>query len=170
MTLVAGRLLLRPMSDDRARHVAAGRIDDAAPGYPRDDDLVVAALVVDGHMSAGAWGSWEIVRRSDHRVVGTAGFKGAPSSDGCVEIGYGLVPSARGSGLATEAVASLVGWARRRRARQVVAECDPANLPSRAVLEKCGFTLVESSDDVTRWRRTLDDGQHGVVQRGAAGD
>lgn len=157
MTLVTERLLVRPVSAERARRIAEGSIDDGAPGYPREDDLVVAALVVEGHMSPGAWGGWEIVRRADQRVIGTVGFKGAPSEEGYVEIGYGLVPSARGSGLATEAVTALIGWARARHARAVVAECDPGNMPSRGVLQRTGFVVTTEDDDAVRWLLILDD-------------
>ena len=50
--------------------------------------------------------------RPDAKIIGTIGFKGPPArvEDRIeVEVGYGLVPSARGAGLATEALAPAPG-------------------------------------------------------------
>lgn len=47
---------------------------------------------------------------SDGQAVGGIGFKGQPQG-GCVEIGYGLVPSARGHGYAAEALVALLAVA-----------------------------------------------------------
>jgi GNAT superfamily N-acetyltransferase len=50
---------------------------------------------------------WLIVRRADGRIIGDLGTHGLPDSEGCVEIGYTLAPSARGQGIGTAAVAAL---------------------------------------------------------------
>ncbi len=84
--------------------------------------------------------AYVIVRRADGLAVGDAGFHGPPSDEGEVEIGYALVPAARGNGLAAEATGLLVDWARAQPAvRQVAARIDPANAPSRRLLERLGF-------------------------------
>ena len=46
-------------------------------------------------------------RTADGKAIGGIGFKGQPNN-GCVEVGYGLVPSARGNGYAAEALAALL--------------------------------------------------------------
>ena len=51
---------------------------------------------------------WLIVRRADGRIVGDPGTHGPPDSEGCVEIGYSLAPTARGKGIGAAAVAALV--------------------------------------------------------------
>ena len=84
--------------------------------------------------------AYVIVRRSDGLAVGDAGFHGPPTEDGEVEIGYALVPSARGTGLAAEATALLVEWARAQPGvRAVAARVEPSNEPSRRLLERLGF-------------------------------
>ena len=84
--------------------------------------------------------AYVIVRRSDGRAVGDAGFHGPPTEDGEVEIGYALVPSARGAGLAAEATRLLVEWARAQPGvKSVAARVDPSNGPSRRLLERLGF-------------------------------
>jgi [ribosomal protein S5]-alanine N-acetyltransferase len=44
--------------------------------------------------------SFLIVRNLDQRIVGACGFKTAPTTDGRVEVGYGVAASARGLGFA----------------------------------------------------------------------
>ncbi|MBQ7109749.1 MAG: GNAT family N-acetyltransferase [Thermoguttaceae bacterium] len=70
-----------------------------------------------------------------------------------VEIGYGVDEAFRGRGLATEAVGALVDWGREREdVGVIVAETSTANLPSRRVLEKCGFQRCGDSGDALFWR------------------
>lgn len=76
-------------------------------------------------------------------LTGLAGYKGPPSEDGTVEVGYAIVPDRQRRGYASEAVRGLV-----RRAfatpetRRVVAETLPELAASIAVLRKCGFRLI----------------------------
>lgn len=132
-----------------------GVVGPAVAGYPTVGDLVMARLVVDGHLDAGEWGPWQIEERTTGLLVGGVGFKGAPDDAGVVEIGYGLAPEARGRGLATEAVVGLLEHARDQGARVVRAEIDADNAPSRAVVERAGFTQTETRDDLTWWARDL---------------
>jgi RimJ/RimL family protein N-acetyltransferase len=58
------------------------------------------------------------------------------------EIGYWIRPEAAGQGHVSEAVRLLAALAfDRLRARRVEIRCDARNLKSRAVAERCGFTL-----------------------------
>jgi RimJ/RimL family protein N-acetyltransferase len=76
-------------------------------------------------------------------LIGTAGFKGPPSPDGTVEVGYGMVADHQRRGYASEAVRALVAHAFGRPAvRRVIAETLPDLTPSIGVLHKCGFTLT----------------------------
>lgn len=100
------------------------------------------------------YGPW-LVRRGGV-VVGALGCKGPPR-DGVVEIGYGIVPSARGRGVASGAVRLLLAHLDARGVA-VVAETTTQNLPSQAVLRRVGFHEVarrhdESDGDLIVWRR-----------------
>jgi [ribosomal protein S5]-alanine N-acetyltransferase len=76
-------------------------------------------------------------------LIGSAGYKGPPSSDGTVEVGYGIVRDHQRKGYASEAVRGLLENAFSFPAvRRVIAETLPALVPSIGVLRKCGFTLV----------------------------
>lgn len=73
-------------------------------------------------------------------VVGDIGFHGPPGADdGRVEIGYAVVPSMRGRGIATAACAALVDRAWSDGAREIHADTEPGNSPSRRLLLSAGF-------------------------------
>lgn len=75
------------------------------------------------------------------------------ASTAVVEIGYGVDKAFRGRGFATEAVGALVDWGREREDVDAIwAETLTANLPSRRVLEKCGFRRRGESSDALFWR------------------
>lgn len=74
-----------------------------------------------------------------NETIGDLCFKGI-SSDGVVELGYGIHSGYEGKGYATEAVIALVQWASSQPAvTQIDAETDPDNIASQKVLAKAGF-------------------------------
>jgi RimJ/RimL family protein N-acetyltransferase len=97
------------------------------------------------------WGPLQVRRLADGMAIGGVGCKGAPDDRGRVEIGYGLAESARGQGYATEAVLGLLDWLAEQGVSEVVAECDPGNAPSIAVLRRCGFE-PPGAEAVWSWR------------------
>ena len=135
-----------------ARRIVAGTPlpdDRWHPEYPLADELDVLGPLADDPapdpvfglmMIRGAGGSL------DGLAVGGIGFFGPPDTDGAVEVGYGLVPAARGQGLAGAALAQSIAIAAAHGARVVRADTDPANLPSSRVLERAGFREVPASD------------------------
>jgi RimJ/RimL family protein N-acetyltransferase len=113
-----------------------------AEGYPRQDDLDAAGMVGRG---APEWSVRHVIRRSDGLAVGTIGFFGPPD-DGQVEIGYGLVESARRQGLISDSVRVLLDAATAAGA-DVVAHTADDNTASRATLAKFGFTRQDATND-----------------------
>ncbi len=76
-------------------------------------------------------------------LIGVGGFKGGPTDDGTVEIGYGVVPEFRRRGYAREAVDGFVGWAfEDDRVSRVIAHTLTHLAPSIAVLTSAEFTYV----------------------------
>jgi [ribosomal protein S5]-alanine N-acetyltransferase len=62
------------------------------------------------------------------------------------EIGYGIVPSRRGRGYATEAVTTLIAAAWHQPSLwAVIADTDHDNIGSQRVLGKAGFVLIDES-------------------------
>jgi len=102
-----------------------------------------------------------IVHRKDNRVIGSAAFKGAPDSDGVVEIAYGIAPGYQRQGFATEAARALVSFALERvDVTSIRAHTKPDNGASGGVLAKSGFQHVGEVDDpedglVWRWERRV---------------
>ncbi|MGI3783292.1 MAG: GNAT family N-acetyltransferase [Janthinobacterium lividum] len=140
---------------DTARALVAGtlvRPADWHPEFPTGDTFSAAhhllgaheALEVDPERSP--W--WFFVVVVDETVVGDAGFHGPPPVDGLaeVEIGYQVVPAYRRRGVATRACALLLEHAWRNGAELVLAETEPENLGSRAVLRANGFRLRAQGD------------------------
>lgn len=88
-----------------------------------------------------------LLRTADGRppAIGYLNFHGAPDERGMVEIGYTLLPGARGHGYAIEAVRAAMDWATRvhgiRRFRASVA---PDNERSLNLIGKLGF--VQTGD------------------------
>ena len=102
-----------------------------------------------------------VIHRDDQCVIGAASFKGPPDDDGVVEIAYGIAPSYRGRGFATEAARALVSFALERvDVTSIRAHTKPENDASGRVLSKCGFHQVGEVEDpedglVWRWERVV---------------
>lgn len=89
-------------------------------------------------------------------LVGSCGFKGAPNSEGIVEIGYEVVEKYRNKGYATEIVKQLIQIAfNHKKVTAVQANTSFENNISKQVLEKCGFEYVgkimEDGEEFNNW-------------------
>ena len=94
--------------------------------------------------SLSGWLNWYGLYREDTSqqptLVSSAGFFGPPE-EGCVEIGYSVLPTFQSRGFATEIVAGLVSWALSQPiVKCVTAETSSENPASLRVLSKLGFT------------------------------
>src|SRR5579863_5806853 len=90
---------------------SAGPADTWADDFPSEGDVRAVGVFLRATATQGEqrpFGYYRITRLADGRAVGGIGFKGQPDG-GCVEVGYGLAPSARGHGYAAEAVIAVVG-------------------------------------------------------------
>ena len=102
-----------------------------------------------GDPTEQCWSFWYLTTPDEPReLVGICGFKGRPDASGSVEIGYSVLEPFRRKGLASEAVASLVGWAfTHHNVREVSAETFPYLTQSIRVLEKNGFVLTGAGSE-----------------------
>ena len=140
--VTTSRLRLILVSDADAADMLAGRHQSRwHPDYPRRDDIDAASLVRPGVVDP--WGPRHLVH--EQQAVGGIGFFGPPV-DGEVEVGYGLVESARGRGLVAEALAALLAVTDGLGVR-VRASVEPANRPSVRVLAVAGFTDLRGSTE-----------------------
>jgi RimJ/RimL family protein N-acetyltransferase len=84
-----------------------------------------------------------ILRAPARTLIGSSGFKGHPSSDGTVEIGYGIVSDHQRRGYATETVRGLLDFAfAHPEVTRVIAETLPELEPSKGVLARTGFGFI----------------------------
>ena len=92
--------------------------------------------------------------RADGTYLGGTGLHTRIGPD-ALEIGYWIRADREGSGLVTEAVAALVQVTLGHLgARWAEVRCEPANLRSRAVPERLGFTLSDTRVDACGTDRT----------------
>ena len=145
-------LILRPVDTGEAGRIAAGRPgpqDCWAEDFPFEGDVVGATMYLRATAAGGdqrPFGHYLVIRTDDGKAIGGIGFKGKPEA-GSVEIGYGLVPSARGAGYAAEAVRVLLALARERGLSRVVADTDRDNVASQRTLERAGLTRTGTRGD-----------------------
>lgn len=146
------RLSLHPIDQPEARRIVARAPspgDSWAPDYPFDGDLAAVGSFLrasEQHGEQRPFGYYQLRRRCDGVAVGGIGFKGRPEG-GAVEIGYGLVPSARGQGYATEALRALLELAAGLGVTTVRADTDLDNVASQRTLEHAGFRQTDADAD-----------------------
>lgn len=128
-----------------ARELAVTVPDDWPPElFDRDALVYFLEWMENGDAWERSWWTYYyyILCEEPRVVVGVGGFKGPPSSDGVVEIGYSVIPAYQRRGLATEAAAALVEHAFSFQAIDcVTAQTFPNLTPSIGVLRKIGFAL-----------------------------
>ena len=130
MQIQTPRLTLEPISPLLAAAIVAGRQEPAGswhPQYPLGEELDPLRSLADDPEPDPIFTMYLIRRKSDHLAIGGLGFFGPPGDLGEVDLGYGLVPAARGAGLATEAVLAAVQAAASHGARTIRADTDNAN-------------------------------------------
>lgn len=158
MILRGTRLSLERIDPELARRIVARQEvagDAWHEEYPFEDELDPLRSLAEADDPDPRFTMYLVRRGSDGRAVGGFGFFGPPDEEGSVEFGYGLVPSARGAGLATEAVRVALDHARGWGARRAAADTAEDNVASQRVLLKSGFTEVGRRDGLVLYTRTL---------------
>ena len=158
MTIFGSRAVLEVISPELARRILT-RDEHAGdrwhPEYPFADELDPLRSLAARPEAEPDFGMYLVRRRSDGLAIGGIGFFGPPDETGTVGFGYGLVPSARGAGLATEAVQTALQHAATRGAKIAVADTDVENVASQRVLEKNGLIEVRRDRSLVFYQRIL---------------
>jgi len=131
--------------------------DSWAEDFPFDGDVGAVGVFLRATAEVGdqqPFGYYRITRLADGLAIGGIGFKGQPG-EGCVEIGYGLAPSARGHGYAAEALVALVAIAANHRVSRVIADTTLDNIPSQRTLIRAGFRLVATDGELQHYEVVL---------------
>jgi ribosomal-protein-alanine N-acetyltransferase len=164
------RLLLVPATAALTRADLAGRdalaaelgveVPDNWPPEFYDPAAVQYTLeMLESDPDVSEWSTYYIVRTDlpdRPRLAGIVGYKGRPTSEGEVEIGYSVLEQHQRVGIATEAARALVDRAFRAAGVELVrAETLPDLAPSIRVIEKLGFAFVGEGSEpgVIRYER-----------------
>ena len=139
---------------------AAGPADVWADDYPFEGDIGAVGgflRATAAHGEQRPFGYYRITRLADGRAIGGIGFKGQPDA-GCIEIGYGLAPSARGHGYTAEAATAVLAIAADHGLSRVIADTTPDNIASQRTLVRAGFRLVDTDGALYQYEALLDTG------------
>jgi RimJ/RimL family protein N-acetyltransferase len=139
---------------------SAGSADAWVDDFPFEGDVGAVGGFLRATATHGEqrpFGYYRITRLVDGKAVGGIGFKGRPDG-GCVEIGYGLAPSARGHGYAAEAVIALLATAAEHGVSRAIADTALDNIASQRTLIRAGFRLVGTDDKLHHYEARLDIG------------
>ena len=105
------------------------------------------------------WWTYLPILTSSNTLIGSCGFKGPPTPNGEVELGYEVAKEYRNRGFATEITRHLVDIAFNDHSITVVlAHTLAEKNASVRVLEKCGFKFIEEiidPNDGTIWKWKL---------------
>ena len=135
-------------TDALAQHLGA----PVADGFPESPGMYrYVAEMLREDPALARWLAWSMRDRASGTVIGDLGFHGPPTTDRTVEIGYSVAPAWRNRGIATEALAAFLAWAKAiPELTAIRAEAESTNAPSLAILRGLGFvqtgTYVDPAD------------------------
>jgi RimJ/RimL family protein N-acetyltransferase len=177
--LGAERILLRRFRPADLDEFVAYRSDPAvaryqswdAP-YPRaDGERAIQDLMELRPDTPGEWYNFAVGLRPAGRLIGDVGLRADADDPRQAEIGFTIAPAYQGRGYATEAARRLLAYLFEQRGKhRVMAQCDPRNDASAAVLRRLGMReeghLRESTWAKGEW---TDDLLFAVLRREWAG-
>jgi RimJ/RimL family protein N-acetyltransferase len=157
--LTTERVVLRPFTADDLPALTVLHAEESFWWFPlrrgmsEDETKVFLSRVIERYDSDG-FGLEALVDRGSGTMIGWAGLAVPhflPEILPAVEVGWRLARSSRGRGLATEAGAAAVGWGFTEGGlERIVSIYEPANTPSRRVMEKLGFTHERTTSATPR--------------------
>lgn len=132
--------------DERLGSLLCAEIAEGWPVFP--DALPALRTMIEERPQPDGWGTVLFVLREPRTLVGMGGYKGPPSAEGAVEIGYAIAPGFRLRGLAGEAAGAMVerAWGDER-VRAVEAHTLAEESASTRLLLRLGFLRVAEVTD-----------------------
>lgn len=157
--LQTSRLRLRPFMMEDASELFRYASDTEFSKYlnydapnSKDDAIDFLRMVLAGEMGTNLWA---ITLAEEPKVIGAVQFD-VESSDSA-SLHYEVARWLWGRGIASEAVAAILDWAKKihPKIRKIQADTHIKNLASRRILEKFGFMLISIEDDVAYYVQIL---------------
>lgn len=94
------------------------------------------------------WWTYLPIHRENNTLIGSGGYKGKPSDEGIVEVGYEITTDYRNKGLATEFVSALLkNVLSDERVKFIIAHTLGEDNASTKVLRNTGFIKVSEIND-----------------------
>ena len=94
------------------------------------------------------WWTWLPVYKNENMLIGSGGYKGKPTNDGMIEIGYEVAEAYRRRGFATEIARALIAnGLKDARVKMIQAHTLPEENASGKVLKNCGMKWIEEIID-----------------------
>ena len=123
------------------RFVEDGRV-------PEEEQKEKLLAYIDNIYSFYDYGIWGIFDRADGSLIGLISLDLLTSTDEVrYETGFFIRRERLGQGFAKEAIETVINYARNKlSASKLIAVTDRENVPARALLEKCGFTVAGCND------------------------
>lgn len=121
--------------------------------------LQYALNKLEENSSESGWWTYLPIYKSENKLIGIGGYKGKPTIEGEVEVGYEIAQEYRSQGLATEMTNALIENAfKNHQVKLVSAHTLGEFNPSTKVLIKCGFEKVDelnNPDEGSIWKWEL---------------
>ncbi|WP_280116219.1 GNAT family N-acetyltransferase [Leucobacter viscericola] len=155
------RLTLHAISaEEAARIIARSPIpeDNWASDYPLEDEIDPLKGLIKRTKTGyepHPFTMYRISERATGQAIGGLGFFGPPDEYGHVEVGFGLVESARNKGYATEALQAAVEIASAEGAYAILADTTESNRASQGVLRKSGLAETHRDAGTIYFKRIL---------------
>ncbi len=109
------------------------------------DEAAAFILAVNENFFQGAGYYWAICDEQDGQVIGTICLFELAADGSACEVGYELLPGYQGKGLMREALEQVIAFAfKRLQVKSINAFSHKDNLASAGLLQKSGFTKLES--------------------------
>ena len=172
LELIAGTVELAAAElEDRERlasMLSASVPEDWPPPLNDANTMNWFKAYMESNPNADGWVTWYFIlpnAEGGRRIaIGNGGFKGKPSADGTVEVGYSIMEDYQRNGYATEAVGALINWAfSHPEVTRVIAETYPVLKPSMRVMEKNGLVYAGDGSEPGVIRYELRREQHGTA-------
>lgn len=146
VTLRTERLLLRPFRDDDAQSLVDYARDPEVIAWDIEHTPDLAAGITRARnradWSAGTHAAWAIATPDDSEVLGGIVLSDIDPVALSAEAGYGLLPHARGAGVAAEALQRVTAWAFEQTAlNRISLRHAVGNAASCAVARTAGYSL-----------------------------
>lgn len=159
LPLTTDRLLIEPMTIADAESFAAYRSDPSVarfqswePPYPLEAAEAALAANPRGWPPAGEWAQLAIREHGALRGDVAVHLLDDEITPQTVELGITLAPSARGRGVATEALRAVIGAAFAGGTHRVLLGCDARNEPVARLLERVGLRHEARLVDAEWWK------------------